>query len=402
MTRSVLKLPAWPGLSQSLRPWLGLLLFKLNWWLLVLGQERWQWWVAGIAIPLQIATLVNRDKQQLPPFGVVLWRCGLFAACGIAMDQVLTMLGVLVFSAPTFNAAADHIPWLPAWLLLLWLSFVLSLPHCQAWIRRLPVVVLLSLGGLAGLLSYQAGALFNAVQLGPTFVPATLVVAIAWSAVLPAWRWWWQRPRHSPPRRPLGKHPLLSLVALSMGVITAAVAIVLSVGFSSPLRAAESALLPTSGTTDAHALANAAAMPMLSLVGQASFRYLLWPIYDATLYAESAPFQFPESVPFALHLRYQRNISSTQIIEQTLKQWQQQAVTVPPGWQQQLAALIPNIATGDTLSLHVDKHYHSQLQYNGRPLGSIADRDFTLAFAGIWLAPTTSAPQLRRRLLGQP
>ena len=38
---------------------------------------------------------------------------------------------------------------------------------------------------------------------------------------------------------------------------------------------------------------------------------------------------------------------------------------------------------------------------NGRQTGWVPDPDFARVFFGIWLAPTTSEPGLRRQLIGQ-
>jgi len=37
---------------------------------------------------------------------------------------------------------------------------------------------------------------------------------------------------------------------------------------------------------------------------------------------------------------------------------------------------------------------------NGRPTGVVAEAEFAARFAGIWLGPATSAPDLRQALLG--
>jgi hypothetical protein len=38
--------------------------------------------------------------------------------------------------------------------------------------------------------------------------------------------------------------------------------------------------------------------------------------------------------------------------------------------------------------------------FNGKPIGEIKDPEFARLFFGIWLSPQTSAPEMRRELLG--
>ncbi len=143
--------------------WLQLIAFQLLWFSAVLGGNDW------ILLPLALIALhflfspsVRGDWRVLP-----------IAVIGISADALLTWTGVFRFDG------------LPIWLALLWVGFVLTLGHCLAWLRRLPLSLMAPLGALAGTASYLAGWKLDAVDL-PLGLTATLIVlAILWSVLLP-------------------------------------------------------------------------------------------------------------------------------------------------------------------------------------------------------------------------
>jgi hypothetical protein len=336
--------PVFPARASRTSSLVSLLLFKLSWVLLVVWQDS----LLLAALLLQGICLWLHPAA--PRF--LLARVLPLALTGIALDQLLVSCGVFLFPA-------GH---LPGWLLLLWLAFGLVLTQGLRILQELRWWNQSLLGGLGGPLSYAAGQQFGAVDFGLTLPATLLLLALCWALLLPlqlrlarGWR--------SPP-----------LALLSMAVLATSMLVL-------PGKAGASS-------------------ETLQLVGRASFRYLLWQVYEARLYAHSSTFSFPDSRPFVLELQYQRNFSSAQILGETLQQWQQQAVEVPSHWPEQLASLLPDVVAGDTLSLQVANDQRATLSHNGRALGQIDDPAFSLSFAGIWLAENTTQPELRRRLLG--
>lgn len=335
------------------RRWVGIVLFKANWLLLVTGQQRWLLLVVCLILPLQVLAVLPGNAASGQKYRV-LQRCVAFACMGVIVDQSLSFAGVLVFPER----------WLPAWLLVLWVSFTLVLPHVSEFLKRWPLYACSLAGALGGTLSYQAGAALGAVTLVQPLWLSSTMLALIWAVILPLWR---------APLLRKDKFLQLSFCACGLTLIL--------------------------GFVPVHA---AAADTDLRLVGRGHYRFLAWPIYDVSLRAAQLPFQFPDTAPFELSVEYKRDFSSAQIIEETRKQWRKQEVAVRAEWQQWLDQALPDVAAGDTLALHVDARYASHFFHNGTLTSSISNPDFTIAFAGIWLATNTSAPRLRAQLLGNP
>jgi hypothetical protein len=70
-------------------------------------------------------------------------------------------------------------------------------------------------------------------------------------------------------------------------------------------------------------------------------------------------------------------------------------------WLQQMETLFPNVKAGDRITGVNQPRMGAAFWLNGRGLGEVRDPDFAKRFFGIWLAPHTSQPQLRRALLAQ-
>lgn len=121
-------------------------------------------------------------------------------------------------------------------------------------------------------------------------------------------------------------------------------------------------------------------------------------IYRATLWAGDDA----QRPPLVLQLDYRRAISGTKIAAASVAEIRRLALAdaaTLQRWGEQLAALIPDVASGDAISGHYlpgGAHFY----FNGRPIGAIEDAQFARAFFAIWLDARTSAPELRTALLG--
>ncbi len=147
--------------------------------------------------------------------------------------------------------------------------------------------------------------------------------------------------------------------------------------------------------------ANASETPKLQKCGEAKLRVLFWDVYESALFTPSGNYE-PDARPFRLDIRYLRNISAENLISQTKKEWQSQGLTNPEqdSWLLTLAEMWPDVETGDTLALLVDENSHSQFSMNGVEIGRIESPQFSTAFAGIWLAASTTRPAMRAALIG--
>ncbi len=69
-------------------------------------------------------------------------------------------------------------------------------------------------------------------------------------------------------------------------------------------------------------------------------------------------------------------------------------------WGKELAAVLPNVEPGQTLTGVYSPKVGTTLFYEGKKIAQIPGAEFSKAFFGIWLDPKTSAPKLRAELLG--
>lgn len=140
------------------------------------------------------------------------------------------------------------------------------------------------------------------------------------------------------------------------------------------------------------------------LVGSGVLRYFGFEVYEARLWAGAA-FASPRYAeqPFALELRYARALDGSAIAQRSIEEMRRAG---PLGeaeqrsWTAALQAAIPDVRAGDRLTGTHDPRGVTQFFHNGRPTATVSDPAFAPRFFGIWLASTTSAPELRERLLG--
>ncbi|MDP2713844.1 chalcone isomerase family protein [Rheinheimera sp.] len=148
---------------------------------------------------------------------------------------------------------------------------------------------------------------------------------------------------------------------------------------------------------------NAAAVPELTTVGEGSYRYMFWQLYDARLATQSGQFaDYQQSAPLLLELTYKRDISKQQFIDATVDEWQKlghSSKAQQQQWAQQLQSLWQDVQEGDTLAALLQDDGSVKFYLNGTETGVLEDTAFGTAFFDIWLHPDTSAPKLRRQLI---
>ena len=142
-------------------------------------------------------------------------------------------------------------------------------------------------------------------------------------------------------------------------------------------------------------------VPNAMLVGKGRFSYVFWDIYDARLYAPKGRWQANQ--PFALKLTYLRHLKGNKIADKSIEQMEKQGVTQAKKlkqWQTQMRQIFPNVEKGESLVGIRTKAGATIFLNNDHVIGAIDDPAFTRYFFNIWLAPNTSAPDLRKALLG--
>lgn len=151
----------------------------------------------------------------------------------------------------------------------------------------------------------------------------------------------------------------------------------------------------------------ASPLPAARLWGGASFRFFGLRIYDVRLWTPSGfvAEQYPLH-PFALELRYARHFTGVDIANRSLTEMRRIEPFDAAQGQRWLTAMVdafPDVNDGDRLTGLNQPGQAAQFFHNGQPTRAIAGAAFARRFFGIWLAPETSEPALRRQLLaGRP
>ena len=149
----------------------------------------------------------------------------------------------------------------------------------------------------------------------------------------------------------------------------------------------------------ADALAGAVAL------GTGRMRFFGLNIYDARLWVtpDFKAAQFAQ-YPLALELTYLRSLSGRAIADRSLQEMRRGATISAAQQTRWLAAMqsaFADVQAGDRITGVHTPSTGAQFWYNGQPRTPIDDPEFSRLFFGIWLAPTTSAPDLRIALLGR-
>ncbi len=160
-------------------------------------------------------------------------------------------------------------------------------------------------------------------------------------------------------------------------------------------------LVATSASSNSFGNSQQSAPVALEKCGEARLTVMFWDVYDSTLYAPQGEYR-PGVRPLRLEIRYLRNIKAKDLVKQTRKEWQAQGVMTPEHdqWLAELGTFWPDVADNDTITLDLDAAGAATFSFNGEVVGQIADAQFGEDFAGIWLAPSTTRPELRAALIG--
>lgn len=142
-----------------------------------------------------------------------------------------------------------------------------------------------------------------------------------------------------------------------------------------------------------------------TLWGQGQMRFLGLRIYDARLWAEP---QFDaanfDAHGLALELTYHRAFTGAAIAQRSIEEMERQGKLTPAqtgSWQATLAAVLPDVQPGVRLTGLYQPGQGMRLWRGNQSLGVIEDTELARRFFGIWLSPSTSAPDLRSALLAR-
>jgi hypothetical protein len=139
----------------------------------------------------------------------------------------------------------------------------------------------------------------------------------------------------------------------------------------------------------------------LETIGQGTYRKLGFKIYDASLWAETPPWD--SSKPYALQLRYARSLSKETLVDAVMDDIVDQGVAdeaTRARWKEKLNTTLRDVEENDVLIGVALPGKTTSLFFNGEKIASIEDQAFSDAFFAVWLGDTADET-LRRKLLGQ-
>lgn len=137
-----------------------------------------------------------------------------------------------------------------------------------------------------------------------------------------------------------------------------------------------------------------------NLIGSASFKYLLFNVYDAELYSEG---EFSFDKPFALKLTYKRNLKGYDIAKRSIKEMKKLGLEDKDkiySWGEKMKYSFPNVKENTVLTGYYYPNDKSKFTKDNKEIATIDDSDFGKWFFGIWLDKKTSRPDFRKKLLG--
>lgn len=153
---------------------LNYILFQAGWFVCVLGAAAgYPWLAAAIGLLLVLVHLVLvRDavRESLLLLTSLL--------LGLLVDGIHIRTGVLVFPIGTFHT---NLP--PAWILVLWLQFAMSLHYSLGWLSGRYVLGAL-LGSVSGALAYWAGVRFGAAAFGSELIHSLVQIGLSWGLTM--------------------------------------------------------------------------------------------------------------------------------------------------------------------------------------------------------------------------
>lgn len=145
------------------------------------------------------------------------------------------------------------------------------------------------------------------------------------------------------------------------------------------------------------------AVPQAQLVGSGRLTVWGFDAYDAALWAppgfQSAPYA---GQTFALELVYLRDFTGEAIADRSIREMRRigsVSEAQAAEWLRAMRSAFPDIRRGDRISGVNLPGGLVRFFTNGRLTGELRDETFARLFFGIWLAPQTSEPGLRRALL---
>lgn len=150
-------------------------LFQAGWFVCVLGAAAGYPWLAtavGLLLVLvHLALVRNAARESLLLLTSLL--------LGLLVDSIHIRTGVLVFPIGSFHPGLP-----PAWILVLWLQFAMTLHYSLGWLTDRYWIGAI-LGSVSGALAYWAGVRLGAAQFSDDNIFRCLMqIGVSWGIVM--------------------------------------------------------------------------------------------------------------------------------------------------------------------------------------------------------------------------
>ncbi len=165
-------------------------------------------------------------------------------------------------------------------------------------------------------------------------------------------------------------------------------------------------LMLCSGTVHADGFTVQQELEQAHLLGKGSYRWLGIKLYEAYLWQEKkgrADIALLDG-RFVLELVYARELQGEKIAASSIEEIRKLNLGSPEqhtAWLSLMRQVFPDVQAGTRLSGAYDAGRGVRFYRDGVLLKEINDAEFARAFFSIWLDERTSAPRLRKQLLGQ-
>lgn len=155
--------------------WANMLGYQVIWFVVTWSAGQGRAWIGMLACAVFIACQWLASSVRSADARVLLAAL----ACGLVVDGVAAASGLLVYASPQPALPA------PAWIVLLWGAFALTMNHSMAWFAALPWIAaaFAAIGGPLAYLGASRG--FGAVAFPVPAWPALVYLGIAWACALP-------------------------------------------------------------------------------------------------------------------------------------------------------------------------------------------------------------------------
>jgi len=149
-------------------------LFQVTWFSCVIGSAKQLIWPAIISCLALMIWQLAPSRRHISDLKLV----AIAIFLGIIIDSLWVQIGFFDYTdqRPITSLA-------PAWIIILWVGFALTVNHSLAWLKAHPILPFL-MGFIGGPSSYFAGQKLGAVTYMADTLTVSLSLAIAWALSL--------------------------------------------------------------------------------------------------------------------------------------------------------------------------------------------------------------------------